>query len=129
MVLIKIVAATVICVVLCVILRQFKPDLLPLAVIGCVVCFIIMIWDTAEKILEELKSVMSQSAIIDDVYTDILLKVLLIAVLSKFAADFCRDNGFGVLATNVELIGKVIMLSFSFPVIRVICELVQGLLV
>ena len=72
---------------------------------------------------------MSQSAIIDDVYTDILLKVLLIAVLSKFAADFCRDNGFGVLATNVELIGKVIMLSFSFPVIRVICELVQGLLV
>ena len=129
MLLSKIVLCSVVCVIVCIILRQFRPDILPLAVIAAVVCVIFLAADDIKNVLAEFNSLISDNDLIGEGYTSILIKVLLIAVISRFSADFCRDNGFSVIASNVELIGKIFILSFCFPIIKVIVELIQGLLV
>jgi stage III sporulation protein AD len=112
-----------------VILKQFKPEILPVAIIASVVCVTALVADELKDMLSEFRLLVDNTELLADGYTDILLKVLLTAVVSKLSSDFSRDNGFSVFASTIELLGKILMLSFSFPVIKVIVELVQGLLV
>lgn len=125
----RIILYLIVCVLLCVIIKQFKPDFLPLAVICSVVSLTVLIADDLKKVISDLNALVVDNSFIDDGYTVILIKVLLISVLSKFSSDFCRDCGFGAIASAIEFIGKTVMISFTFPVINVIVELVQGLLV
>lgn len=125
----KIILCSLVCVIICVILKQFKPEILPVAIIASVVCVTALVADELKDVLSEFRLLVDNTELLADGYTDILLKVLLTAVVSKLSSDFSRDNGFSVFASTIELLGKFMMLSFSFPVIKVIVELVQGLLV
>lgn len=125
----KIIFCSLVCVIICVILKQFKPEILPVAIIASVVCVTALVADELKDVLSEFRLLVDNTELLADGYTDILLKVLLTAVVSKLSSDFSRDNGFSVFASTIELLGKILMLSFSFPVIKVILELVQGLLV
>lgn len=125
----KIILCSLVCVIICVILKQFKPEILPVAIIASVVCVTALVADELKDVLSEFRLLVDNAELLADGYTDILLKVLLTAVVSKLSSDFSRDNGFSVFASTIELLGKILMLSFSFPVIKVIVELVQGLLV
>lgn len=125
----KIILCSLVCVIICVILKQFKPEILPVAIIASVVCVTALVADELKDVLSEFRLLVDNTELLADGYTDILLKVLLTAVVSKLSSDFSRDNGFSVFASTIELLGKILMLSFSFPVIKVIVELVQGLLV
>ena len=127
--LVKIIVCSLICVIICVLLKQFKPEMLPVAVIASVVCVTALIADELKDVLNEFRILVDGTELLADGYTDILVKVLLTAVASKLSSDFSRDNGLSVVASTIELLGKIMMLSFSFPVIKVIVELVQGLLV
>ena len=125
----KIILCSLVCVIICVILKQFKPEILPVAIIASVVCVTALVADELKDVLSEFRLLVDNTELLADGYTDILLKVLLTAVVSKLSSDFSRANGFRVFASTIELLGKILMLSFSFPVIKVIVELVQGLLV
>ena len=125
----KIILCSLVCVIICVILKQFKPEILPVAIIASVVCVTALVADELKDVLSEFRLIVDNTELLADGYTDILLKVLLTAVVSKLSSDFSRDNGFSVFASTIELLGKILMLSFSFPVIKVIVELVQGLIV
>ena len=129
MLFLKIILCTVVCVAVCAVLKQFKPEFLPFVVACSAICIVMLVADEVKDIADEFTTLLSDNEFIGDGYIIILIKVLLIAVISRLTSDFCRDCGFGTLASNVELAGKIIMLSFSLPVIKVIVELVQGLLV
>lgn len=125
----KIVACSFICLIVCLIIRQIKPEFVPAVMIGSVVCLIALCADGFKNIVSDYFDIVSGNDIITEEYTLILVKVLSLSVISKLASDFCRDCGLSVIASNIELIGKITILSFSFPIIKVIVELIQGLLV
>ena len=61
-------------------------------------------------------------------YIKLLLKVLGITYLSEFAASICKDAGYGSVAGQIDLIGKLTVLSVSMPVILALLEAVSGFL-
>lgn len=58
-----------------------------------------------------------------EVYYEIMLKGLGIAILSESASDICRDCGELSLATKVELASKIAMLLLSIPLLEAILDL------
>lgn len=50
-------------------------------------------------------------------YVTILMKMLGITFVSEFASDMCQDAGYGAIAGQVELMGKLVVLVVSLPVL------------
>lgn len=61
-------------------------------------------------------------------YFPIIIKVLVVAYLSDFTAQFCKDAGETAIGTKVELAGKVIIFFISIPVLVSVITLVDKLL-
>lgn len=124
----KFVAVSILCLILCIILRQTRPEFLPFAQIASVIVLTLMVTENLKSLLEAVNEVIGEIGIIEDGYIVLLLKVLGIAIVTKIASDICRDNGNSVLGTNVELAGKIVILAMCLSLVRTIAELAKGLL-
>ncbi len=61
-------------------------------------------------------------------YFPVIIKVLVIAYLSDFTAQLCRDAGQAAIGTKVELAGKVMIFLISVPVLASVTGLIDRLL-
>lgn len=59
-------------------------------------------------------------------YFTILFKVVGITWISEFVAGICRDSGFGAVASQVELFGKIAILFAGLPVFLALIETIAG---
>lgn len=64
---------------------------------------------------------------VDSGYLVILFKLIGIAYVCEFAAGISRDAGYGAIASQIELLGKLTMLGVSLPVLLAVLELVMGM--
>lgn len=125
----KFVAVSILCLILCIILRQTRPEFLPFAQIASVIILTVMITQHLKNLLEAVNEVIGEIGIIEDGYIILLIKVLGIAIVTKIASDICRDNGNSALGTNIELIGKIMIFAMCLSLVKTIVELAKGLLV
>ena len=65
---------------------------------------------------------------VDSEYFEILLKALGITYISSLAEDYCRDCGENAIAAQVDLIGRLGMISVSLPLFTAVAEVVRSLL-
>ena len=74
---------------------------------------------------------------IENIYDDItygreffpvILKVLIIAYITDFTAQLCKDAGEGSIGSKVELAGKVIIFYVAMPILTAILEVINVLL-
>jgi stage III sporulation protein AD len=65
---------------------------------------------------------------IDSGYLIILLKLVGIAYVCEFAAGISREAGYGAIASQIELLGKLTMMVVSLPVLLAVIEMVVGML-
>lgn len=61
-------------------------------------------------------------------YVTVLLKAIGIGILCATCAEICRECGDGSLASCVEAVGNVLILSLCIPIIRDILEEASSLL-
>ena len=59
---------------------------------------------------------------LEDVYLQILIKIIGITYLSEFASDICRDTGYASVAGQIQIFGKLSVLAISMPVISALLE-------
>ena len=59
---------------------------------------------------------------------EVLLKALGITYISSLAEDYCRDCGENAIASQVDLIGRLGMISVSLPLFTAVAEVVRSLL-
>ena len=59
------------------------------------------------------------------VYVTILLKMLGITFVAEFASDICQDAGFGAIANQIALMGKLVVLGVSLPVLVSLLDTLQ----
>ena len=57
-------------------------------------------------------------------YLTILLRIIGITYITQFAADICRDSGYGAIAGQIELFCKVSIAAISMPLVLVLLETV-----
>lgn len=61
-------------------------------------------------------------------YFPVIIKVLVIAYLSDFTSQLCRDAGQVAIGTKVELAGKLIIFFISIPILASVISLIDKLL-
>lgn len=112
---VKIGALSLLCLVTLLILRQWKPEWVPLVRIAAALVFGTLAVTMASTVLTFAERL--STTIPTDVWA-ILIKALGIAFLSEVAAGICRDSGESTLATWVETAGKLEMLILSLPLVE-----------
>lgn len=58
-------------------------------------------------------------------YFKLLLKVIGITYLAEFSSDLCKDMGAGMLASQVELIGKLSILVLCMPIMTSLLQTME----
>lgn len=119
----KIIALCLLGAVASILIKTLVPSFSPLlavfvsvTVIGCCVfCIIPFV-----EFFNELTSGTTFSA-----YSTVLFKVSGIAILTRFAAEICKDAGESVYATKVLMVGKTAIMLMALPIIKTLFEQVK----
>ena len=114
-------------VLLYALLRNIKPEIAPLIVIGGVSAVVIMLTDSLLNVSESIDEIMTLSGIQKE-NVSILMKSLGICVVTQFAADICYDNSCSSIAAAVELAGRIGAITLAMPMLKTVAEIAIGLL-
>lgn len=94
----------------------------------CAVCIVLF------KILGELSQVISviknlfERSDMDSDYLTIIFKGLGICYITQLGCDCCKECGESVIASQLELAGKIAMVIISLPLFRALIAIIEGLL-
>lgn len=123
---VKLCMAAIAAVVLAVILRQWKGELvLPLR-LAMVLALGIAALSAAAPLIRYLRSIPEIAGLSE--YAEPLMKALGIGMLAQTCADICRECGEASAANGVELFGKVEILLLCLPLLHQLLEVAQDLL-
>lgn len=65
---------------------------------------------------------------IDMEYITLLLKMMGVTYLSEFSSSLCRDAGYSAVAGQIELVGKLTILTIGMPIILTLLELMVAMI-
>lgn len=102
----------------------------PYAELVSVAACILILFYSMEKltlVFEMLKTLKSFLAL-QDGYFKILLKIIGITYVADFSSCMCRDAGYGAIAGQIEIFGKISILAVSSPIILALLEMVYAFL-
>ena len=117
----QIVGLALIVTVICVVLKQIRPEIaLQLSILAGASIFIVIL--SKIKVVVDLLQTLADQANISSYYLLIVLKIVGVAYLAEFGAQICRDAGEGALATKIELAAKVGVIVLAIPIIVAITE-------
>ncbi|MDE5965671.1 MAG: stage III sporulation protein AD [Lachnospiraceae bacterium] len=93
------------------------------------ICVLVLIFsvDRLSYIVEMISGLL-ELITIDRTYLVLLLKLIGIAYITEFAAALCKEAGFGAIAGQVELAGKLTMVFMSIPVAFSVLEVIREFL-
>ena len=124
---IKIAMLALCAVALILLVKNYKPEFGLFTVIACSIVILYFL-------LDSLRYGFSYMAKLYDglnhgkTYFPIIIKVLVIAYITEFTSQLCKDAGESSIASKVELAGKLIIFCVAIPVFTSIFELVEELL-
>ncbi len=70
----------------------------------------------------------AREAGVGPLYFGIILKVVAISYIADLGASICRDANENLIASRIEMAGKILILVCSIPIIQGIVELIRTLL-
>ena len=120
-------AAAVAAVLLAVQLKSVKPEFGLYVSLGAVVILFGIAASRMEILLKLLNRIEGYIQW-DSVYMTALLKMLGITYLSEFASNICKDAGYQAVAGQIDLVGKLFVLTVSMPILLALLETIDGFL-
>lgn len=123
----QVVALGLIVAVFAVLLRQERPEMALILVLGFGVIVFLFVLGKLGAIINVFQDV-TRRAQVDELYLATLLKILGIAYIAEFGAQVCRDSGEGTVANKIELAGKVLIMILALPIFAAILEAIMRLL-
>ena len=120
-------AAAVAAVLLAVQLKSVKPEFGLYVSLGAVVILFGIAASRMEILLKLLNQIEGYIQW-DSVYMTALLKMLGITYLSEFASNICKDAGYQAVAGQIDLVGKLFVLTVSMPILLALLETIDGFL-
>ncbi len=111
---ISIAAVAIICTVISVVLKQYKPEYALLVSVACIIIIFINLLSQISPILTQIIEY-TTAVNIQGEYIQILIKALGISYLAEIAGDICKDMGQNAIATKVQLAGKFAILILCIP--------------
>lgn len=113
--------------VLLLLLRKERPELsIGLTLVAGLTLFF-MILPRLSQVVSAFASLASESGL-GPLYFGIILKVLAVSYIADFAAALCRDAGEELMASRVEMAGRVLILVSALPIVREVLDVIRTLL-
>lgn len=106
--------------------KTVKPEIsLYMGFAVCVVIFTFSVNGMMQILskMEELQSYISGS----DSYFALLFKAVGITYISEFCASICKDAGYGAVAGQIEIFGKLTVLFMGMPVLAAVIENISSI--
>lgn len=123
----KVAAAAIISAVCAVVVRKQAPEVgLLLAV--CAGALILLYCSGALNSVVDFMDKLAQTGGLSTAVLTPVLKVTGIALVTRLAADFCRDAREGALAAAVEMAGSALALVTVLPLMSAVLDMLTGLL-
>ena len=94
-------------------------------VISMAVSIIIMLYVAAKLagIITQI-SYIKKYITVGEEYIGLLIKIIGITYITQFASDICRDNGYSVIAGQIEMFCRIAVAALSMPLVLVLFETV-----
>ncbi len=123
----KICGAALVCAMAAFLLRGIKKEYeVPLTLAGSVLLIAAAV-SMAEPIIEYLRELSGASPIAGEAFAT-LMRVLGIAMLTRTAADICRDMGTPSVASSLELAARLEIMILCLPLVSSVMESIRALL-
>ncbi len=109
------------------IIKKDKPEfavLIIMLVSFFIAIRILTVLDNAVEELESWESILGGNI----AYISLLLKIIGITYVCDFAANLCKDSGYAALSNHIELFGKVAIMVAGFPIIRIMIDMLEGMM-
>lgn len=114
-------------VMLCVIVRQLKPEsavFVNIAAGAMILAAAVKTLSPSVRAISELAS----SAGISGEFAEVLIKALAISYITALSADVARDAGEAALGAKLELAGRASIAALSLPVFTSLAQIVNSLI-
>lgn len=124
---VKIAAAAVAAALCAVVVRRQSPEIAMALGIG-VCALIVLSCSGALTAVVELADKLAEAGGLSAQVVEPVMKTAGIAIVTRLAADFCKDAQEGGLASAVELAGTALALSVTLPLMSAVLDVLSGLL-
>ncbi len=125
--LLKMVGLSLAAAMLCVVLRQTRPEMAMLCGLAAGALVLMAVLLRLSGVLDALARLAAKAGLAGDALGTVV-QVLGVSYLAEFGAQACRDAGEGALAAKVELGGRVAILALSVPLLIAVMETITALL-
>lgn len=123
----KILAFTLVALVVILIVEKHNKEIGMLLVLVASICVFLSVFMSVKEIIIVLKK-LADGAGINHAYLELLLKVTGIAYLVEIVKNVCMDAGNSTLASKTELAGKVSIAILAIPLITNVVSLIGSVI-
>ncbi|MGI6162379.1 MAG: stage III sporulation protein AD [Bacillota bacterium] len=109
------------------VLRKERPELAMAFSLVAGLSVLLAVMPAMSSVISSFSAIAAESGL-GPLYFGIILKVLAISYIADLGASICRDAGENLVASRVEMAGKVLILLCSIPVIQGVVDLIRTLL-
>ncbi len=95
--------------------------------IGVCIVAAALVLSKLEYLIEVMETIRNYIGL-DNVYIATILKIIGISYVAEFASDVCKDCGYGSMANQVQVAGKLTVLCMSMPILLALLESINGIL-
>lgn len=114
-------------VILAALLRSINKEISLYIILATSVIILISVLGRISEMFAFIESVYSKVTYGREFFP-VIIKVLIIAYITDFTAQLCKDAGEGSIGSKVELAGKVIIFYTAMPILAAILEMIGTLL-
>ena len=113
--------------ILAVVVRQFQKEYSVFVLLA--VCLFLVFYLTSNvSLIIDFAQNLGENLHISGTYIRILFKLLAIAYICQIASNICQDLGYQSVSFQIELIGKLSILTLSIPIINSLLETIEQLM-
>ena len=109
------------------VIKKDKPEFSTLIIAFVRVLSAIKVMGVIDDVLREIEDwqkLLGENA----VYLSLFLKLTGITYICEFAANLTKDAGYSALSSNIELFGKMAIMVAGFPIIRIMIDMLEGMM-
>lgn len=109
------------------VMKKDKPEFATLIIAFVSVLIAIRVMGVLKDALSEIEkwqTLLGENA----VYLSLFLKLTGITYICEFAANLSKDAGYSALSSNIELFGKLAIMVAGFPVIKIMIDMLEGMM-
>ena len=114
-------------ILLALFVRESKPQFS--ALISMTACILIFFSGLSRLgSMAETFSNLTEQIALKESYMRILLKIIGISYVADFSSNLCKDAGYSAIAGQIEIFGKISVLTVSVPVVLALLSTISELL-